>query len=477
MPGIQLGSGASGYFADVERRALDEWNREALLPGTTSTSPKTTGRTFTSGITMGAANPRSSVGKGREDPGEFYARLQAMMGPGVRDRMTADYQRVQGAVSRGEFPEDTEDSKLLAADLMGGFMGTFGGVKAATAPLDDLARAKSMAAQGADERAIWKDTGWLKGADDQWRFEIDDTVSFLEHPMQAPSGYEALQHMDVQDAYPKMWGGLSQSIKTNPNARRGRFEDNTIFAEGPTSKDRRSVALHELQHGIQGQEGFAKGGSLASAEKTIEQAKLARDALSWRQEMKSLPKDMDLHARHNAVVEQYRQMDAMDWLPSDEARQLANQPFDDSVLEQMAAPLGDMDNASPHSIYRRLAGEAEARAVQKRMDYTPEQRREVFPFDDYDVPRDKLIVRGAAGLLGAGAGGIALGAGSAQAAEPQPAVDPFAGMSEEELQQALRLLGIGVRAPEGRPETSNQRTVMELPMAPTMPVSMPKGLW
>jgi hypothetical protein len=167
----------------------------------------------------------------------------------------------------------------------------------------------------------------------------------------------------------------------------------------------------------------------------------------------------------------------MDWLPSDEARQLANQPFDDSVLEQMAAPLGDMDNASPHSIYRRLAGEAEARAVQKRMDYTPEQRREVFPFDDYDVPRDKLIVRGAAGLLGAGAGGIALGAGSAQAAEPQPAVDPFAGMSEEELQQALRLLGIGVRAPEGRPETSNQRTVMELPMAPTMPVSMPKGLW
>jgi len=31
--------------------------------------------------------------------------------------------------------------------------------------------------------------------------------------------------------------------------------------------------------------------------------------------------------------------------------------------------------------------------VQSRMDMTPEQRRATFPFDSYDVPRDKLILR------------------------------------------------------------------------------------
>jgi hypothetical protein len=45
------------------------------------------------------------------------------------------------------------------------------------------------------------------------------------------------------------------------------------------------------------------------------------------------------------------------------------------------------------SLYRRLAGEAEARAVQARMNMSPAQRRATFPFDSYDVPQNALIVR------------------------------------------------------------------------------------
>jgi len=44
--------------------------------------------------------------------------------------------------------------------------------------------------------------------------------------------------------------------------------------------------------------------------------------------------------------------------------------------------------------YKRLAGEVEARAVQKRMDLTPQQRAERAPWLDYDVPIDQQIVRG-----------------------------------------------------------------------------------
>ena len=48
---------------------------------------------------------------------------------------------------------------------------------------------------------------------------------------------------------------------------------------------------------------------------------------------------------------------------------------------------------TPEEAYRRLAGEAEARATQARMNMNAAQRREVFPLDSYDVPLEQLIVR------------------------------------------------------------------------------------
>ena len=44
--------------------------------------------------------------------------------------------------------------------------------------------------------------------------------------------------------------------------------------------------------------------------------------------------------------------------------------------------------------YFRQAGEAEARNVQTRMDYTPEQRKAEAPWTTLDVPESELIVRG-----------------------------------------------------------------------------------
>ncbi len=55
--------------------------------------------------------------------------------------------------------------------------------------------------------------------------------------------------------------------------------------------------------------------------------------------------------------------------------------------------------SSGHDAYRRLAGEAEARATQARMNMGPAERRAMFPYDSYDVPVDQLIVR-QEGLLG-----------------------------------------------------------------------------
>ena len=51
-------------------------------------------------------------------------------------------------------------------------------------------------------------------------------------------------------------------------------------------------------------------------------------------------------------------------------------------------------NIDPYDAYRRLAGEAEARATQSRMNMNMDQRLNTYPLDSYDVPVDQLIIRG-----------------------------------------------------------------------------------
>ena len=50
----------------------------------------------------------------------------------------------------------------------------FAGENAQTAALDELERAKQLEADGVDNEEIRQQTGWFKGADGKWRFEISD---------------------------------------------------------------------------------------------------------------------------------------------------------------------------------------------------------------------------------------------------------------------------------------------------------------
>lgn len=51
-----------------------------------------------------------------------------------------------------------------------------------------------------------------------------------------------------------------------------------------------------------------------------------------------------------------------------------------------------LENLPEFKAYERSAGEAEARAVQHRRDFTPEQRKELYPWGDYDVPEKELLL-------------------------------------------------------------------------------------
>ena len=114
----------------------------------------------------------------------------------------------------------------------------------------------------------------------------------------------------------------------------------------------------------------------------------------------------DISAVENAVVEQYQAMGAMDWLPSMAVRMRGREPrlvtpeqygsivYND--LKRQVAEFGLDKRASPPSsreAYLNLAGEAEARNVQTRANFTEQMRRETPPWATYDVPLSSLIVR------------------------------------------------------------------------------------
>jgi len=50
-----------------------------------------------------------------------------------------------------------------------------------------------------------------------------------------------------------------------------------------------------------------------------------------------------------------------------------------------------LEEKSNYELYQRILGEAEARAVEKRMNMTPQERRATFP--SYDVPLNEIIIR------------------------------------------------------------------------------------
>jgi len=80
---------------------------------------------------------------------------------------------------------------------------------------------------------------------------------------------------------------------------------------------------------------------------------------------------------------------------SKKALRKANKVFQKTQESAIAAnKLDDLQKTleakSDYELYQRLLGEAEARAVERRMNLTPQQRREMFP--EYDVPLNEIII-------------------------------------------------------------------------------------
>lgn len=240
--------------------------------------------------------------------------------------------------------------------------------------------ALKMEKAGEKPEDIWMATGTFRGPDKKLRQEISDTGAKLTLGQQKPDEYGAIEantfegalaHTKLQQAYPELndikfqhWPKEEyQGANFDPN-------DNVVTMGQKAMEPERGVALHELQHAIQRKEGFAKGGSPSTV--------LNDWYAGVNSELSALVKQMD------ALPEYERKFDKNKAKQYDALREKY-----DALMDTKLYNPPDAEDA-----YRRLAGEAEARAVQKRMNMSDVQRRVIYPFESYDVPINQLIIKG-----------------------------------------------------------------------------------
>lgn len=131
-----------------------------------------------------------------------------------------------------------------------------------------LSEAIRLASEGAGDTAIWERTGWTRGRDGKWRYEIDDSNARLlidraEDLTNERSLSGAFQHRSLfQDhpwiarirvvSDPKLAGTKTAGAS---DIERGLIRLNPSL----TGDDLRDTVIHEVQHFVQAREGFAGG--------------------------------------------------------------------------------------------------------------------------------------------------------------------------------------------------------------------------
>jgi len=282
---------------------------------------------------------------------------------------------------------------------------------------DNLSVARQMETDNKDAKTIRIATGWERGADGKWRYEIDDItitgdVTPWTDEWEGAQGYvtklKNIVSGELLKLYPQIgekvfvgrgltsdasFGTMAQMLK-----RRNGWD--IFMSDGIFNGDvefGKSVLLHEIQHIIQDIEGFERGGNSGMFDNEMDTLRFSNvNALrSFAKDVaiKNPEKGWDITYGSDAV-KKYEEI--FGEKPSPTVVTLA------SVLEQQLSRGIDVDettvyktlknnNLTSFEKYKRLAGEVESRNVQKRMDMTPEQRRDTTLQETEDVAREDQI--------------------------------------------------------------------------------------
>lgn len=160
----------------------------------------------------------------------------------------------------------------------------FLGKRALTADINSLENAKAAVENGTDPEAVRQETGWFKGVDGKWKFEISDKDAVIDEwawsDVTDRNGEEnkflghLLKHPKLFRAYPEL-RNLMVKIHIDENGTPGgtfyKKSDPTFYFDGSQSyieveasniDEFKEILMHEIQHYIQHKEGFAVGGNI-----------------------------------------------------------------------------------------------------------------------------------------------------------------------------------------------------------------------
>lgn len=269
----------------------------------------------------------------------------------------------------------------------GAFAAMFAGAKSATANRALLQQAKNAIAGGADPEAVRQATGWVRGLDGEWKYEISDHLA--DFKVDPKTGKVKLHHPELRRAYPDLVDNLDvRFFHGNPGDQAryypqdGRIELNAALP--PAAQ--KSALLHELQHPIQEIEGFSPGASpqhvgilaLERAERDLLRKQYTATVNEFNEKFEKFKAD-----RMAADPKRYKR------LGDKHIREIfENQPDTADLFrryDHARNGLGWIDTPDgikfrAHQAYERAMGEAEAREVQLRMDMTPDQRKADAPY-------------------------------------------------------------------------------------------------
>ena len=318
----------------------------------------------------------------------------------------------------------------------------------ASVRLDNLAVAREMEASGKDAKAVKFATGWERGADGKWRYEIGDgklKEGWKEKAIrvEGASLSDVLDNEELFNAYPQL-RSISVSVESLDEGTYGEYRNNTqmIALSDKLVFGVDGVLSHEVQHAIQYIEGFAKGGSPLSVRKSIkgiineykDASEYAKGRLrKWAEARVNelfleesydtlISSDNPAIRRH--AIEKY--WDAMNFIDNADGSSLINDYPDMSPdeialsgyhvreaaeeLKRLASsymdeiPNGNMDalelveklegflqDKTDKELYKSLGGEVEARNVSKRLGMSTDERRRSLASETEDVAREDQI--------------------------------------------------------------------------------------
>ncbi len=313
------------------------------------------------------------------------------------------------------------------------------GKSSKTADNSLLAQAEHLLDTGVDSETVRQETGWYKGYDGQWRYEIDDST-FEFHPDGQFTNPDVLRYRELQKKFvngeitenefkemqsltkvlegvkitPDTLGDVvshKELFEAYPQLKNVKFTYNTLDKKtlGSYSPSNKTITLnnnligdneaikntliHEIQHAIQDIEGFAQG---ASVEYWKEQRQDIVDTISgaranldlWLDDIgypEFAKSSMQEVANREKTLEQHWE-DCKEFKANSKyAKQIA---LCEAELAEFQQQYDEITNGmTVYEQYRNTAGEIEARDATNRLNLNAEQRKNTRP----DIDRSDVV--------------------------------------------------------------------------------------